>query len=130
MSGEREAAERLRAHRLNWSEEYRNTQQGADEATLAAAYLAEHPADDGDAVTEEWLWAVGFDKQGLLWFGGGRLYLGAKWDGGTHSAEIQVGEGRGYYGCDHTIDLPKPQTRGDVRRLAAALGIELTKEAT
>jgi hypothetical protein len=113
MNDTRSAAERLRDKMIR----------------LAKAYLDEHPADDGEAVTEEWLRAVGFDKQGLLWFGGARLYIGAKWDGGTHSAEIQVGGGSGYYGCDHTIDLPKPQTRGEVRRLCQCLGIEI-KEAT
>ena len=89
---------------------------------LAESYLAEHPADDAEPVTEEWLLSVGFkraeDDPVILVLPStdtGRamtyvtiepceLRLEAD-DGGS----IWIGE----------------RTRGDVRRLCTALGIEL-----
>lgn len=33
-----------------------------DERTIIDAYLAEHPDDDGEPVTEEWLKSIGFEQ--------------------------------------------------------------------
>lgn len=86
---------------------------------LANAYLAEHPADDGEPVTEAWCVSAGLihglprvsyprvvSKFGVavdVTFGKGNVCL---W---VEDVEAKVGN----------------VTRGDVRRLASALGIEL-----
>lgn len=82
---------------------------------LARAYLAEHPADDGEPVTVEWLAECGFERNAryftlpnysgnlfdvVLWADG----FNVRWDGHTN--------------C---------KTRGEVRRLCAALGIQLAE---
>jgi hypothetical protein len=89
---------------------------------LAESYLAEHPADDCEPITEEWLRSVGFSDGAT----GESLWLRCK--------DSQLGHLR------HTamaLDLitgnwtanglgcKECKTRGDVRRLAAALGIAL-----
>jgi hypothetical protein len=88
---------------------------------IARHVLAEHPADDGEAITPEWLLSVGFTLdhemepprdpvyciRSLLWR---PHYFG-------------VNQGTWQFG-PVTIDQ-NPKTRGDVRRLCAALGIPL-----
>lgn len=86
---------------------------------LAYAYLAEHPADDELAVDEAWLRSVGFSD--TKWDGEvelGRLYAHC----GTTIALSLCGE----Y-SDESVALPC-KTRGDVRRLCKALGIELKEQ--
>ena len=99
--------------------------------TVADAYIAEHPADDGDAVTEEWLLGCGF--------------LPAAWcrpkrDGDAgRSGSYSLGDlhllfvidcldepGFWCLGGINTAPLP---TRGHVRRFCAAIGITLTEGA-
>ena len=66
--------------------------------------LAEHPADDGEAITLEWLWSLGVK------FG---------W---------QLGKGPSGIDRIGDLSLSRPvwiETRGQLRRLCAALGIEL-----
>lgn len=86
-----------------------------DEVTdLADAYLAEHPADDADDITEDWLREIGFtydDEWGATYIYGYKTFplwyedLCGEWGWGE-------------------AELPTPKTRGEVRRLMAALGIE------
>jgi hypothetical protein len=86
--------------------------------TLRRAYLAEHPADDGEPVTEGWLASVGFRQTPLKRY---TLKLGP----------VLASPPRGNLWwwavsidpdgpCKH---IPTPQTRGDVRRLLKALGV-------
>ena len=80
---------------------------------IATQYLAEHPADDGEAGTEEGLREVGFDDRDYEpgWFKWGRVLIlhdSGKFD--TAWLRPQA-----------IYDL---MTRGDVRRLLAALRIE------
>ena len=93
--------------------------------TLAAAYMADHPADDAEPVTEEWLKAVlgekmtydmGFDFRV-------RFYVYSQ-------PEIEYETGRGYEHCESSVDLPEAKTRGDVRRICAALGVPLASHVS
>ena len=96
------------------------------EAAIEAAekYLAEHPADDDEPVTVEWLESVGFRKTSSTdeALGGPSHHINyvTKWVAfGPGISEWYVTE----YG--NSVFLPTPKTRRDVRRLCKALGIEL-----
>lgn len=105
----------------------------ADMRLLARAYLAEHPADDAEPVTAEWLRSVGFCREmqpassNNLTIRHGSAIV-TRW---MNSDNVPRWSVRMY--ADETPDwVPpciQPKTRGDVRRLCKALGIEL-KEAT
>lgn len=89
-----------------------------DTVPLVTAYLAEHPADDDEPITERWLLSIGVQhaentryvlsqgKYERIW-----LYF---WETGIN-AEL-AGGGEIVFA-----------TRGDVRRLCAALGIDLNQ---
>lgn len=118
----RAAAEQLIAEREHRHESYRIAKRHGwkappedetDGERLARAYLAEHPADDGDAVTMEWLRSIGFATA-------------------AEACGVAASLGR----IEAFSVLPQPlqwrvngfkvsekPTRGDVRRLLAALGI-------
>ena len=95
---------------------------------LAAAYLAE---TDPTPVDEEWLRAVGFEQEHVA-------HLKIKDDDGV---ELRIGtydfrwwlvdDTETEEGCADVVIMAHNQlrTRGEVRRLCAALGIEI-KEAT
>lgn len=95
-----------------------NTEWELDALELANAYLAEHPADEDEPVTEEWLRAIGFndDKE----FPGYVILL-------TECGYIEcIGFDGGVEWMLFGNELnPGPQTRGQVRLLCRALGIEL-----
>lgn len=82
-----------------------------DAHALADAYLAEHPADDAEPVSEEWLLLVGFASSA------------------RHPQRLNVGQlscSCGSLWCYGGVVLSRtPMTRGDVRRLCQALGVEL-----
>lgn len=91
---------------------------------VVRAYLAEHPDDENEAVTVEWLLSVGFaeDDQATegvdyVWINSGdRAYFDLQcWFKNTWRISDS----------DNDIALPAPMGRGDVRRLCAALGIKL-----
>lgn len=152
----REAAERLRRFRNGDNSAYPDDDGGffeergqtmceADEETLADAYLAEHPADAEEPITEDWLRSVGFEKP----------------DGGREN-ELSIGENDLYvcFGTEQTMWMardhydytPKcyspfeepgkkgdqrlsripsglwPKTRGQLLRLCAALNIPLNPQ--
>ena len=108
------AAERL----SNAPEDYTATQQNLDMWTVVVAYLDEHPADDDEPVTGYWLLSVGFTPFGeaMMW----SYRLGEVVVMGV-SPETLADGNWGYNGKR----LPRKKTRGDVRRLCEALGIEL-----
>lgn len=112
----REAAERLRdAIKGN------STFRVGDLAAVTLQYLAEHPADNDEPVTVEWLASVGFTidvhqsvkvtADLFLVYRGGGWFLASGADTIKSAA----------------VDLPDYKTRSDVRRLCAALGIELNE---
>lgn len=81
---------------------------------IAQTYLAARPpADDGEAVTEEWLRSQGFVGGGL----------------GDYQSGLWLGDLKVSHDGWWTIPAPKvtPETRGDVRRLCSVLGITLTE---
>lgn len=101
---------------------------------LAVAYLAEHPAEDDEAIDEGWLRSVGFEPNNWESLRIGTIHS-------EHSAsELDVyridmlpDSSWSFYGgtprCRGGAQLGvRPKTRSDVRRLAAALGIELKGE--
>ena len=106
----RAAAERHRGSR----EDYR------DLHTIADAYLAEHPADGEEPISEEWLHSIGFedDRTGCPTLG--PLHI-------QHAAITRMDSDVEYpaSACVRSFPIPVPKTRGDVRRLCSAMGIEL-----
>jgi hypothetical protein len=93
----------------------------ADDMALADAYLAEHPADDGDVVTPEWLLSVGFTLDHEMEPPRDPVYCIRSLLWRPHYFEVN--QGKWQFG-PVTINQ-NPKTRGDVRRLCAALGIPL-----
>jgi hypothetical protein len=93
---------------------------------LAKAYLAEHPVDEDEPVTREWLLSVGFReigaecKQMVICLGPGACnWLSIDEDGYVSVQADGAGQGR------LAIGSLKARTRSDVRRLCAALGISV-----
>jgi hypothetical protein len=107
----------------------------ADLLTLARDYLAEHPADDGEPIGFEWLAAQatrchdeGYWDQppnGDVWWEIGTLSFTCD------SFQSDPGEPTETVAADWQVDgesLPRamvPKTRGQFRRLLAALGTRL-----
>lgn len=81
---------------------------GRDAFDLANAYLAEHPADDGEQVTADWI----------------KANVDSHFGGETEQGDLFIET------ADSFITLPESATRGHVRRLCAALGITLREEPT
>ena len=86
---------------------------------IGTAYLAEHPADSDEPIDEAWLRAVGFES----WTEFSKADLAID-DCVRWAAEYRV-----ISLIDAGRDLPHLKTRGSVRLLCRALGIEL-KEPT
>jgi hypothetical protein len=127
MSDVREAAGRLReaAERYTTADFSESQPMYLDGLEVCRAYLAEHPADDDEPVTEDWLREIGFTGD----MGMGQFRLDSDfhiqaWETQTWSIETKDTSGQ-YYGCRHELDIGQPKTRRDVRNLLAALGIEL-----
>ena len=86
---------------------------------VSQAYLAEHPADDDEPVTEEWLLSVGFVHDAT------HVVL-RNW-GPQRNGNIQAyPNGKWWLNGTAMIQM---KTRGQVRRLCAALGIGLKEAA-
>lgn len=114
----RAAADRRRAddytrHPSSYDEYWMSEQKFDDMKVLADAYLADHPADDGEGADVDWLISVGFVldawavRRGLLLWSLART---------------------GWFIGSQELTPPSPVTRGWVRRLAFALGIPLTEK--
>jgi hypothetical protein len=77
-------------------------------------------SDEHEPITEDWLIAAGLlgtvDMGGSFWF---RIY--------PHLGSCQIGctNHQEFYGWDEELDLPPVKTRGDVRRVCKALGIQI-----
>lgn len=95
----------------------------ADRAVLADAYLAEHPADDAEPVTEEWLKSeVGMTVPSWHTYEP-RLLREVVDDEGRWDMRLWWAiERRSFEIGGRTVPVA---TRGDVRRLFSALGVEL-----
>lgn len=129
MTPEQKAAlDRLRNSKY-WSSDIDDNRQWFDDVqywkdirTLLKAYDSEHPTDDDVPVDEEWLRSVGFVKHEALW----------QWAAGTDGLlrvlywpEYHHGEWWIESPDNRMSEIPDAKTRGDVRRLCRALGIEL-----
>jgi hypothetical protein len=92
----------------------------------AKRHLAEHPADDGEPVTEDWLVSIGFWRRGgdeLCSPRDGRWML-------IHDADPVPGYSSrwnlSFPGCQQGLGYDLP-TRGDVRRLLTALNVPFSQ---
>ncbi len=57
-----EAAKLVREGNINGFDAYSLSEVTAAHSALAAAYLAEHPSDDNEVPTPEWIESVGIDE--------------------------------------------------------------------
>ena len=84
---------------------------------MAKNYLAEHPADDDELVTDEWLRSVGFKEEEnelrSLSIGHDSIVCWDAYDDALPTFWVRAWE------------LQHIQTRGQVRNLCKALGINL-----
>lgn len=92
-----------------------------DQGVIVKAYLAEHPADDDEPVTAEWLVCVSQKHIKLEFFVIGKteelnVYVCASCDATSFYADI-------VQDCD-SVSIPL-RTRGDLRRLCKGLKIAL-----
>lgn len=102
-----------------------------DDGALSRAFLAEHPADDDESVTEEWLLSVGFDGDWVMLRAGERLES-PEFCLSFHGIEKGDGKKRAWLltlDPVKTVSVEFPETRGQVRLMCRALGITL-KEGT
>ena len=120
MSELRAAAERLRG-KGRASGYFGSHLHCLDYKALATHYLAEHPADDAEPVTEDWLLSVGFTRNKIDQV---ILILESK-DLGRAMTYITISP------CELCIESDDggsiwlgERTRGDVRTLCRALGVE------
>ncbi len=120
------AAERVRRHAGQLG-----NAEIADRNTLVLAWLREHQADDGEAVTAEWLKAVGFVVMTPYRDGDDTVLVSPEGVTGHNLFWSENSDGwdnhTWHYGTDylHSQTMPDQPTRGHVRRLCAALGITL-----
>lgn len=109
----------------------------AGAVAVCRAWLAEHPADDGDAITPEWLQAVGFRDDPTRGHEGGPVNVWVLSD--AHGEPLltldrinsETGGWDAFFGTvEDWNQFPRePQTRGDVRALCRALRIPLKEPA-
>lgn len=118
MTPEQKAAlERLRNSATPWY-----SGMTLDYIKVAYLWLSEHPADDDEPVTEEWLQKVIAPDRTARLGGGFSVTFYATQTPTLSYYNSGIG---GWYDDSSDIDVPKASTRGDVRRLCRALGIEL-----
>jgi hypothetical protein len=91
---------------------------------LAHAYLADHPADEDEPVTEDWLRSIGLKLR--MGFGFPVTKTMSLWDS-------RNGWGLYFHGglgdsAEGETKIAKVATRGQVRRLLAALGIDCVND--
>ena len=129
----RAAAERIRRFKSGehpfaiYGEDDAATQGWHDRKILAEAYIAEHPADDETGLSVEWMTAVGFRQTGAGW-----------WRVGKHGRETLALDYHDNTESGDVFSLPTNRfmplrvlvaTRGQLRRLCAALGVPLNNPA-
>jgi len=121
----RKAIERYRSYRIALSawqggdgDQPDYDQMPEDTCEIADAYLAEHPADDEEPIDAYFLRACGFDGDGQM----------QKYGPGMRLGDIKVNHAW-EWSWHNSWPFRELKTRGQLRRLAAALGIELTERA-
>lgn len=96
-----------------------------DQQRVVGAYLAEHPADDDEPITEEWIATTSLYKC----LSGTNYHLGCGEGSGMCLFWYLVedfGKGPGWYLEECPLPI-QPKTRGDLRRLCAVINIDLRK---
>lgn len=96
-----------------------------DEMALAAAYMAEHPEDEDEPITEEWLISLGFKHDREV---AGVRHI--RLENSVYGVDVSVTK----FGCRTwwhfrngvSVDIIDPETKGEARRLLAALKIKFT----
>lgn len=132
----KQAAERLR--RIYAGEEYFDVygvrptgfgNQQRDEAAVIAGFLAAFPADEGEAIDEQWIKSLGWTNESSLKKDFPRWRSSTSDRGGPTVCIVW----EPMMGCDAwSLDgelIPPLRHRGDLRKLAAALGIPLETTA-
>lgn len=98
-----------------------------DRGTVAHAWLTANPADDGEAITAEWMDAVGGDDErgdgDRVWPIGPAAWLSVGLGGGVWHCWVRSWVREGGGGGEESVTLPLLTTRGQLRRLLAALGV-------
>lgn len=98
----------------------------ADLETCARWILDNVPADEGEAVTEEWLRSIGFvmcAHWGALRAGDWNESTSLEWDHGKWKlTACRFGFGAN---TDYSYEIPAPKNRSDVVHLCFALGIPI-----
>ncbi len=116
-----DAVERLRALEGSPVTDWRKPSQAVmDMMTISELCLSEHAADDWEPVTEDWLRSVGFKRE--------------SWHPFQLDCESEIDIQCGHDGLvlghrSDEWDVKRDPTRGDVRRLCAALGVTLKERA-
>ena len=154
----RAAAERVRNFIDDWKHYYTPGQGIGNRVSLPwkvygdveliVNELAEHPADDGEPVTEEWLRSVGWqdweldddddDPEYTLWTKansslGWKTRLAYE-SNGFYLVRMVDEDAEDYFGSSESVELfdsrnsSKIITRGQVRQLLKALGIEAKEQ--
>lgn len=143
MSDVKAAAERLRRVQANraaedvcwlsrvydplWNKGHSNGSWQQDQDLIVTAYLAEHPADEDEPITEEWLRGVGFSicaHWGAMAIGDSDQ-IALEWDYGKWLIRWRRPSDR----LTTDIPIPAPKTRSDLRLLCRALGITLEESS-
>lgn len=125
MNAIRQVADRLRRHRESWSEEYRNTQQGSDESTLADFAL---PLLDETAIDEVWLKSIGFVFPAKVRGCQQHCYAPLLPGAATSRMHCGVRSDGTVFVYVSTVDCPHIKTRGELRLLCLGLGITLQEK--
>lgn len=116
----RAAAERLRRWKAGDHEVMESRHMlHANWSMLADAYLAEHPADDDEAVTEDWIESVRTCPWCVIEFNDAVML---DWEESTLYLHTEISDG---IGVVTRVELPHLKTRGDVRRFCRAFGKDL-----
>lgn len=119
----RAAAKRILSAAYDVSDIYDLARAVAPDAeALARHYIATTRPDDGEEWDGEWLSALLGPELKADLGGGFEIQF---YESIPPTLSVSHGGFRDYYSCNHEFDPPQCDTRGNVRRLCAALGVEL-----
>jgi hypothetical protein len=124
----REAAERYRTANYppagaEWCDHWMPIQEAKDMRTLADAYLTTVPADDAEPAGMEWFKSLGAEYNWGRWRIDGPIDMQLAEYDGPEGKWLQLSVAH----RNDEFDIKADPTKGDVRRLISALGIEVNK---
>ena len=94
---------------------------------LADEYLAEHPADEDEAITDTWLREIGFSRF-MQPAATNHLSIGDLDSTDNHLARWENPDGPHLWAINQQWTHNGPRTRGQLRTLCKAIGIELNEK--